>query len=321
MTKPRSGEKVEEKEKALQMIMSGEREIVNIMADTGIGATTVKNVWAMGRAKGLISKKDRLKGTGLKRVIKEKTAGETVKRLSGRPFVTQTVDPVAKDEHKGEETPKIVDNPEKSAEKWSGHGIPQDISEISTSLDSIKLELRNTMGEMNARLMRVEQSSSNEDKVGKDQKKKESALVDLNHSGRQSGQTVVEESEEGDEGDDNEVPAGHTRVKLPSDDGREYFAHLPDPTVRALQNSLQNLRGFKEDKDIGVGDPFQKIVTIEGTGTRMVIEISPMSESIFDSFRKKYPNGIETQDMTGFANLCIKFFFFANGHLLPEHTD
>ncbi len=96
MTKPRPGEKVEEKEKALQMMLSGEREIVNIMADTALGATTVKNVWAMGRAKGLISKKDRLRGTGLKRVIKNKTAGETVKRLSGRPFVTQTIDPVPK---------------------------------------------------------------------------------------------------------------------------------------------------------------------------------------------------------------------------------
>lgn len=244
MTKPRPGEKVEEKEKGLQMMLSGEREIVNIMADTGLGATTIKNLWAMGRAKGLISKKDRLKGTGLKRVIKKKTAGETVKRLSGRPFVTQTIDPVPKDEHKSQETPKIVDNPEKSAEQESGQGISKDISEISTSLNSVKLELRNTIGEMNTRLTKVEQSSSNEDKVGNDQKKKESALVDMNYSNGQTSQTVVEESKEEDE------------------------------------------------------------------GTRRVIEISPNCEIIFNLFRKKHPDAIETKDMTAFVNMCIEGFFF-----------
>ena len=66
--------------------MAGERSLVNLMADTGIGGSTTKNEWKKAQAKGVIPKTEKLVLTGLKKATEARGRGEQAQRFSGEPF-------------------------------------------------------------------------------------------------------------------------------------------------------------------------------------------------------------------------------------------
>ena len=103
--------------------MAGERSIVNIMVDTNIGGTTVKNEWKKAQAKGIIPKTEKLIFTGLKKATEQRSQGSQVQRFSGEPYV-DTIDEIPP---KVQSEPKVsgtkVEKPEKSGGSQESHDL------------------------------------------------------------------------------------------------------------------------------------------------------------------------------------------------------
>jgi len=150
------------------MMMAGERSIVNIMSEVGdIGGSTIKDEWNKALAKGVIPKTERTSYKGINKANKERSQGTQVQRISGKPFVDQNIEilPV----HKGNNGK----TGEKSEihEKTGGKEGLQDLSgiseQISTSMKSMELHLKNELGTINTRLKNVEQAKSVDNKQSK----------------------------------------------------------------------------------------------------------------------------------------------------------
>lgn len=69
--------------------MVGERSVVNIMADTNLGGTTVKNEWLKALASGVVPKSERLSFTGIIQANASRDQGNKPQRIYGKPFVDQ----------------------------------------------------------------------------------------------------------------------------------------------------------------------------------------------------------------------------------------
>ncbi len=292
------------------MILAGERELVNIMADTGLGSTSVKNVFAGTRGRGLISKREKLSGKGVKKATSQRTAGQSVTRISGEPFVARVSE--APLEVSGEKigTEEIGDQTEKSVEMKAGQPSSAGIEQISTSLNSFEVEVRNSMGELSSRLKRLEQGNSTGDKKTPASDKPRPEVVDLGHQSAQAPPATIEDATDDDsQNEEEKVTEGSTKTKLVSPDGTEYIELLPTPFVKELQNRLQGFRRVEEDvTNLGVGEPYTRPIELKGQGTRRVVEINPKCEILFDYFARKHKDAPETKDLTAFVNMCIEFF-------------
>ena len=316
--KTRGSEKVRtnERAKALRMMMAGERSAVNIMSDTGLGGTTVKNEWQKAMAKGVIPKTERLSFAGITKANDLRNQGNKPQRISGQPFDDQT--PVLHVEDKPPkgttgEKKEITENTRVKEGQLDLSGISE---QISTSMKSMELQLKNGLGVFDARLKEVERAKSGDVRTAKSTTTTKSGTIDLRQGVAEPPPPETTEITE-DPGDENEVgddddekkepPEGKSRVIFP--DGQVAF--IPTPYAEQMAKNQKGLRLIEQDvkRVAGVGEnPYQKEIILTGTGTRRVVEINPKTEIIFDYFMKKHQGTPEMANLTAFVNMAIDFF-------------
>ncbi len=265
--------------------MAGERSAVNIMADTNLGGTTVRNEWKKALAKGVIPKNERLSFVGINKANALRDQGNKPQRISGQPFDDQI--PV---EHAEDKPPKGTTGEKKEIPSIAGGKEGQlDLSgiskQISTSMNSMRIELKNGLGTFEARLKNVEQGKSNQDKGSKSQSMTKTGTIDLRQGRQDPPPATIENTEdpgdenEGDDDDDNkEPPEGQSRVIVPdgTPDGKVVFL---TPYAEKLAKQHQGLRLLKQDvrpAEVGI-NPYEKKTVLRRTGSR-VIEITPKRE-------------------------------------------
>jgi len=203
--------------------MAGERSLVNLMADTGIGGSTIKNEWKKAQAKGIIPKTEKLVLTGLRKATEQRSQGSQVQRFSGEPF-PDTIDEIPPNVQSESKVSGGKDgNPEKAGggqEKPDLSGISK---QISTSMKSMELQLRNGLGTFEARLKEVERAKSGDVKTAKSPTTTKASTIDLRQGGQEPPPETTDvtadpgdENEVGDDDDDNkEPPEGQSRVIFP----------------------------------------------------------------------------------------------------------
>ena len=117
------------------------------------------------------------------------------------------------------------DNSKKTEDKVDAQGNSEANSDIATSLKSMEIKLTNTLGEINTRVKKLEQTNTTENKGAVVTKKTVTDVKDLTqpiaqHSQEENGNVTESDNDNQDEDDTTRpVPDGHTRVKLPSNDG------------------------------------------------------------------------------------------------------
>lgn len=266
--------------------MAGERSLVNIMSDVDIGGSTIKNEWKKALAEGLIPKTERISYEGMSKASVMRAQGQPVKRISGKPFVDQTIE--IPPEHKG----KTGKTGEKSEipEKTGGKEGPQDLSaiseQISTSMNSMRKELKNELGTINTRLKSVEQARPVNNKGSTSPPSTKTGTIDLRQGAQEPPPETVDitaddgDENEGDDDDENkEPPEGQSRVIVPdgTPDGKVVF--LPTPYAQQLAQQKKGLILLKQNvRPAGVGiNPYEKKIVPRRT-CRRVIEITPKRE-------------------------------------------
>ena len=283
--------------------MAGERSIVNIIADTGIGGSTVKDEWNKAVAKGLIARSERMIYTGLKKAATLRGKGGQVERISGEAFVDHAPEIPPEVNGKSKESETNPEIPERTGVKEE-EPVSTDVNkEISTSLKSMELQLKNGLGTFESRLKNLEQAKSVEHKAPKTTPSSNTGTIDLRQGAQASTPETTEITE--DPGDENEVdnddenkepPEGKSRVIFP--DGQVAF--IPTPYAEQMAKNQKGLRLLQNDVDTvaGVGgNPYEKQIVLSGTGTRRVVEINPKCEILFDY-----------SSLTAFVNMAIDFF-------------
>jgi len=255
--------------------MAGERSAVNIMSDTGLGGTTVKNEWQKAMAKGLIPKTERISYEGIDKANSERSQGTQVQRISGKPFVDQIPVLHAEDKTLKGNAGEKSEIPENTGGKEGQLDLSGISEQISTSMKSMELQLKNELGTINTRLKNVEQGKSVGNKQSKSLSTTNTGTIDL----RQDAQAPPPETTEimEDPGDENEVddddenkepPEGQSRVIVPdrTPDGKVVF--LPTPYAEKLAKQHQGLRLLKQDvrpAEVGINS-YEKKTVLRRTG-------------------------------------------------------
>ena len=268
------------------MMMAGERSIVNIIADTGLGGSTVKDEWNKATAKGLIAKSERMTYTGLRKASALRGKGGQVQRISGEVFIDHEPEIPPKVNGKSKESETNPEIPERTGVK-GGEPVITDVNkEISTSLKSMELQLRNGLGGFESRLKNLEQGKSVGHKAPKATPSTNTGTIDLRQEAQAPPPETIDitadqgdENEVGDDDDNKEPPEGQSRVIVPdgTPDGKVVF--LPTPWAQQLAQQKKGLTLLKQDVDkvAGVGEnPYEKQIVLTGTGTRRVVEINPL---------------------------------------------
>ena len=164
--------------------MAGERSVVNIMADTNLGGTTVKNEWLKALASGVVPKSERLGFTGIIKANASRDQGNKPQRISGQPFLDQIPVEHAKDRTSKGTTGEKKEIPETTGGKEGQLDLSGISEQISTSMKSMQLQLKNGLGAFETRLKEVEQGKSDQDKGTKSQSTTKTGTIDL-RQGRQ----------------------------------------------------------------------------------------------------------------------------------------
>ncbi len=294
------------------MMMAGERSIVNIMAEANLGASTVKDEWKKAVAKGLVPKTEKISASRVRQATILRAQGKPVSRISGQPFLDPGPDITIGNESKVSDTgekKEISEIPGGGQENPDLSGISE---QISTSMKSLQLQLKNGLGAFDTRLKNVERAGRSGSKQTKSPTTTKTSTLDL----RQEAQApppaeTTEVTDDQEEDDDGEVPEGQTRVRVPDGTKDGFITFLPTPFAEQLAKQQKGLKLIRQDVDkvAGVGDnPYERKITLTGTGTRRVVEINPKCEILFDYFVKRHGNAPEVQSMTAFVNMCIEFF-------------
>ena len=249
------------------------------MADSGLGSTNIRTVFRQAQGRGLIPKKDKLKGTGLSKAYATQKAGKAWQRLSGQPFEFKTPDEPPEIQDAGSETDNKDKLSKKSGVQGGGTGSSEAISEIATSIKTMKIELLNKMGDMDSRLSKVEQPKTDDAKTDVVEKKPKTVAVPLipPPSEHRSDENKDANKTDEEEDDEDEVPEGYTKVSIPGADGKEYIEILPTPALKSIQNKLQNVRRAQADvATLGMSDePYLRELEVKGQGTRRIILSNP----------------------------------------------
>lgn len=285
------------------MMMAGERSIVNIMAEANLGASTVKDEWKKAMAKGLIPKTEKISASRTREATALRSQGKPVNRISGQTFIDPGPEITIGNER------KVSDTGEKrEISKSTGGGQENpDLSsineQISTSMKSMELQLKNGLGAFDTRLKEVERVGGSGSKGSKSPTTTKTVTFDLRQEAQAPPPETIEITE--DPGDDNEAddddenkepPEGKSKVIFP--DGQVAF--IPTPYAEQIAKNQKGLTLLKQDVDkvAGVGEnPYNKEIVLTGTGTRRVVEINPKCEILFDS-----------SSLTALVNMAIDFF-------------
>ncbi len=195
-------------------------------------------------AKGLIPKTERISYIGVNKANAQRSQGQPVQRISGQPFLDQI--PVLHDEDR---TPsaKTGEKPEIPENTGGKEGQP-DLSviseQISTSMKSMELHLKNQLGTINTRLKNVEQAKSVDNKRTKSQSTTNTGTLDLRQGVQEPppAETIDitadqgdDDNEGADDGDENkEPPEGQTRVIVPDRTKDGMITFLPTPYAEQL---------------------------------------------------------------------------------------
>ncbi len=203
---------------------------LNIMVDTNLGATTVAKVWEAAKLKGHIPKAHKLKVTGLDQSYKDKKAGKTLKRVSGSTYTGPKPEEKKESQPTLEHTAQSEENSELTPKEPSTSGKSEANGEITTSVEKMRLELKTGLGDINARLKKVEHDSTTTPKPSSEGNQDKPPLIDLTQppAHEQSSDTNPEEKTNPSDKKTETIPKGHSRVKLPSTDGKEHIEILPD---------------------------------------------------------------------------------------------
>jgi len=225
-------------------MMAGERFVVNIMADTGLGGTTVKHEWKKALAKGVVPKTERLSFTGITKANATRNQGNKPQRISGQPFVDQIPVEHVEDRTLSAKTGEKPEIPENTGGKEGQPDLSVISEQISTSMKSMELHLKNQLGTINTRLKNVEQGVGTDNKGTKSQSTTNTGTLDLRQGVQEPppAETIDitadqgdDDNEGADDGDENkEPPEGQTRVIVPDRTKDGMITFLPTPYAEQL---------------------------------------------------------------------------------------
>ncbi len=179
-----------------------------------------KDGWKKALAKGLIPKTEHLNVTGFRSAQALRNDGKPVIRVSGETFVDPIPVLEPKDKGKSSEAGGSQGNSERTGGSEGGPALSAISEQISTSMKSMEIHLRNGLGAFESRLKNVEQANQGGGKKAITQTTTKSGTLDLRQGVQEPppAETIditAEQGDDDDEGgddDDGEVPEGKTRV-------------------------------------------------------------------------------------------------------------